>query len=88
VGEVEKILAESAIEKKPQRGEAAGVAKSAERFAKPISRPESGSVDSASRTPEVVKVCSSCDEPLASARGKWACPNQSCGMYGVEVKPK
>jgi hypothetical protein len=34
------------------------------------------------------KVCVSCDSPLREVKGKLACVDRSCGMYGVEQKGK
>lgn len=32
--------------------------------------------------------CTECDEPLREAKGKWACVDQGCALYGREQKSK
>ena len=33
-------------------------------------------------------VCVVCESPMRKVKGKWACPDMSCGKYGVEQKPR
>ena len=35
-----------------------------------------------------IKPCVVCDSPMREVKGKWACVDQSCGMYGKEQKPR
>ena len=35
-----------------------------------------------------VKPCIVCDTPMREVKGKWACADQSCAMYGREQKGK
>ena len=32
------------------------------------------------------RLCVVCDSPMREVKGKWACADQSCAMYGREVK--
>jgi hypothetical protein len=34
----------------------------------------------------LTKLCIVCEEPMREVKGKWACSDPSCAMYGREVK--
>ena len=35
-----------------------------------------------------VRLCVECESPLREVKGKWACADASCAMYGKEQKPR